>query len=344
MNTKIFLAIVVAVAVGAFTSPAFAQGGGVPGTGKTCHNAEVLGAKLISNVCWSCIFPIRVAGVPLNGSSSGAPSDASSSPMCLCSNSGGIPTPGITMSMWEPARMIELQRKAGCSSVLNGASLPTGKVKQGTHGDTDSGKPDREMFTHYHYFSFPLMAMLDLFSAGGCTDGYLDIDLMYMSELDPTWNNSETAFFTNPEAAAVASSVAQAACGADAAASTAGSPIDSMFWCAGSWGSMYPLSGHTSGKTLMQATSLYAARVLSSLHRRGFAKRTMGSEAVCKPQTEPMIPKSQYKITTFHLRPETSSAHKIGESSMFWGSARMLPGVSDPIYLIWRWRDCCVNL
>ncbi|MGP9552142.1 MULTISPECIES: TraU family protein [Halomonas] len=341
MRTLMLLAATLTMMAG-LPAPAYAQD--VPGGGKACHNAQVLGPKLITNVCWSCFFPIRVAGIPLNGSNSGHPSGAASSPMCLCPGAMGIPTPGIVMSMWEPARMVEFQRQSGCSSVLNGTRLPLDRLNQGSHGTSESLSNDDQKFTHYHYYAFPLMSMLDLFSLGGCTDGYLDMDLMYLSELDPTWNNSELAFFTNPEAAAVASATAQASCGADAVASTAGSPIDSMFWCAGAWGSMYPFSGHTAGKTLMQATSLYKARVLAALHRRGLARQTMGSSAVCGAHTAPMIPKSQYKFTTFHLRPETSRAHAFGESSMFWGSARMLPGVSDPIYLIWRWKDCCANL
>ncbi|HFJ2864083.1 TPA: hypothetical protein ACGTY6_005813, partial [Klebsiella pneumoniae] len=27
-----------------------------------CQNAEVIGGKLITDICWSCIFPIKVAG------------------------------------------------------------------------------------------------------------------------------------------------------------------------------------------------------------------------------------------------------------------------------------------
>ena len=37
--------------------------------------------------------------------------------------------------------------------------------------------------------------MLDLFVKQACNpDGYMDLDIMYLSELDPTWNNDELAF------------------------------------------------------------------------------------------------------------------------------------------------------
>ena len=50
-------------------------------------------------------------------------------------------------------------------------------------------------FYHYHYYAFPLLVMLDLFMDGNCNaDGYMDFDLMYLSELDPTWLNDELVF------------------------------------------------------------------------------------------------------------------------------------------------------
>ncbi|VDB02534.1 hypothetical protein BANRA_05466 [Klebsiella pneumoniae] len=126
--------------------------------------------------------------------------------------------------------------------------------------------------------------MLDLFIKQTCNaDGYMDLDIMYMSELDPTWNNDELAFFTNPEAAAVANPIAAAACTADAVSSTAGKPLKQLFWCAGSWGTLYPFSGNQNGgKGVIRDSSLLSTRVLAALHRRGLAWKTMGSEAMCR--------------------------------------------------------------
>ena len=33
-----------------------------------CINAKVMSGKLITDLCWDCVFPIRVAGVPISGS------------------------------------------------------------------------------------------------------------------------------------------------------------------------------------------------------------------------------------------------------------------------------------
>jgi len=260
----------------------------------TCPDAGLLSGKLLTDVCWSCIFPIRVAGLPLGSGS--VPSGASNKSFCLCEDNLGVPRPGIVTSMWEPARLIELVRTPGCSPSLGGIRLPLGDRRlQGGHGEGEYDTGDLA-FYHYHYYAFPLLVMLDLFMDGNCNaDGYMDFDLMYLSELDPTWLNDELAFFTQPEAAAVANPLAISACTADAASSTLGNPIDQLFWCAGSWGHLYPLSGHTLAfGSLAENTSHLAARAIAAQHRRGLARRTMGNSALCRPVIEPMLPKSQY--------------------------------------------------
>src|SRR5260363_237253 len=142
-----------------------------------CQNAKVIGPKLITDICWSCLFPIRIAG---------------------------LPRPGVTTSMWEPAQLVEFQRVPGCSSVLNGTRFPFNRTFQGHHG-TGSLDGGDGSFMHYHFYAFPLLTLLELFVRPNCNpDGYMDLDVLYFSELDPTWNNDELAFFTNPEAAAVA--------------------------------------------------------------------------------------------------------------------------------------------
>ena len=307
-----------------------------------CQNAEIISGKLITDICWDCVFPIRVAGKAMSTGGDEPPSRAVDSPLCLCSDDLGVQHPGITTSMWEPARLIEFQRVPGCSSVLNGTVFPFSRLNQGSHPKGGGGK--QGTFMHYHFYAFPLMTMLDMFTNPGCvSDGYLDLDMMYMSEVDPTWNNDELAFFSNPEAAAIANPLAVAACPADAISSTAGKPIDSLFWCAGTWGLVYPLSGNQyTMNGPVENTSLLTVKVLASLHRRGLAHRTMGSDALCEGKIDVTLSKEQYKYTLLHPLPETQDAHVTGESAFKWGMGRTIPAVGeDLIYTIWRWNDCC---
>ncbi len=310
-----------------------------------CQNAQVIGPKLITDLCWSCLFPIRIAGVPISGAGGRIPEEAVKSPLCTCRDGAGLPRPGVTTSMWEPARLVEFQRVPGCSSVLGGVRFPFNRTFQGHHGTGEMDGGDGS-FMHYHFYAFPLLALLDMFVRPNCNpDGYMYLDVLYFSELDPTWNNDELAFFTNPEAAAVANPIAAAACTADAASAMWGKPLKQLFWCAGSWGTLYPLSGHRNGgKGVIRDSSLLTARVLAALHRRGLSWRTMGADAMCKGVVDPMLPKTQYKFTLLHPVPETHSAHVIGESALNWGIAKTIPAVGqDPITTIWRWNDCCNN-
>lgn len=308
-----------------------------------CVDSGIIGPALITDVCWECMFPIRVAGASMSGSSGSAPVGAVDNSLCVCYDGLGVPRPGITTSLWEPARLIEFQRIPGCSSVLNGTVLPFNKSNIGDHGNGEYDSGDG-LFMHYHYYAFPLMIMLDMYVRGSCNpDGYQDLDLMYLSEVDPTWNSDELAFFTNPEAAAVANPIAQEACAVDAVSSNSGAPLDSMWWCAGSWGPVYPLSGNGAGYNgTIQDSSLKTVKVLAAIHRRGLGFTTMGEDAMCEANRSPFLPKAQYKFSMIYPMPETSRAHLIGESTLIWGNNRKVPTTGeDPIYIIWRWNDCC---
>lgn len=113
----------------------FVLGASIPAKAElTCPDAGLLSGKLLTDVCWSCIFPIRVAGLPLGSGS--VPSGASNKSFCLCEDNLGVPRPGIVTSMWEPARLIELVRTPGCSPSLGGIRLPLGDRRlQGGHGE-----------------------------------------------------------------------------------------------------------------------------------------------------------------------------------------------------------------
>ena len=227
-----------------------------------CPDAELFSGKLITDICWGCLFPIRIAGLSIGGGD--RPAAASDQVVCACNDGLGIPHPGFVVSLWEPARIVELTRAPACSPALGGIRLPLGSRRLlGTAGKSEWDASDIS-FYNYHWYAFPLLTLLDLFFEDRCNaDGMVDFDILYLSELDPTWNSGELAFFTNPEAAWLANPVALAACLADAASATAGTPIDALFWCAGTWGLLYPFSGAMPNYgSRPSETSLSAARAL----------------------------------------------------------------------------------
>jgi len=326
-----------------------------PGTPKKsagCPDAKLFSGKLITDICWDCMFPITTAGAEFFSDKEGLenggkpPGSSGGGFVCACEDNLGIPQPGFKMSMWEPAFVFEVVRQSGCSPVLGGARLPYGhKRRQGGPAIKGGTGMDRKGFHHYHMYSFPLLALLKLFMEDSCNSGgFIDFGLMYPSELDPTFNNDELAFFTHPEAAAVANAAAVSSCRIDAASATLRWPIDQMFWCAGSWGTLYPFSGNTTGgSNFAKDTSLITAKALASLHRRGLAWKTTGADTMCKGRIWPTLVKSQYKLTFFSPVAEATSSHRIGQYDIPWSSGKKIPGAGeDATIIVFRYNDCCV--
>ena len=167
--------------------------------------------------------------------------------------------------------------RAWCFPNLGGLTidpgLPAARGRTGSSGgDGASGS-----VWHVHYYVYPLLSWIGALLDLGCLEAG-GLDIAWTSELDPAWLDDELSFLLNPEAALFANLPAQAACAADCAASSAGLPLDPLFWCAGCQGGMYPLTGnvaaHVGG---VQASLLAAQRLVYRLHRLGIAWGTFGS-------------------------------------------------------------------
>jgi len=357
-----------------------------------CPDSELFSGKLITDICWSCIFPIRIAGystgfiekekenpkaktdgsktpktdhvekelVPgstedtvdkisktLNvNKKAHTPDGAADAMICVCSDDSLIPRIGFTLGFWVPSRMIEVVKNPGCSPALGGTNIGIGSFRQrGTDGEY--GKTTAQVSTrHVHYWAFPILMIMKLLFETDCLgDPYADIDILYLSEVDPTWSSDELSFITTPEAILFANPLALIACSADGlAASTYGEGFDTLFWCAGTWGRLYPLSGVQGPHgSRVRESSLLAARMGALMHRRLLARKSMGDDAVCGSEFYPFYPKTQYRLSQFYPLAEKSSNHAIGETDFNWGMWRTIPGTGeDFMYLQWRWSDCCL--
>ena len=318
-------------------------------SGVACPDSGLLGPQMLSSVCWSCFFPIRIGGVPTGGRVDRVP-DGAASPSCVCpGRTLGIPTPGVTAGMWQPTHVIETVRHPYCSVALGTRFSGSPSVQDlSLLGGNDSNGGDGEAaYYNFHLFTFPLGVILDLLQDVYCvSDAGVDMDLAYISELDPTWNNSELALFMAPETVLFANPIAIAACVAEAAQlGVGGPPIASLFWCAGAWGLAYPHSGHIpTGDSVVRSTSAAAARALGLVHRRGIMTKTMGDSAVCRDHPWPMLPKTQYRLSTAYPIPEVLDNHWLGEPTLRWGTGRTIPGVGEDFaFVVWSWQDCCIN-
>lgn len=316
-----------------------------------CHGRFV---NPISDICWSCIMPISIGKAATFGKGS-IPKKRDRNnpytPVCMCTKNN-IPTPGITIGFWEPVRLVDVTREPYCMVNLGGVSLgsdPGGRGGFKKHSRTGSSR-SHYSFYHVHYYAYPLIYWLEIITDFACLEPG-SFDLAYMSEFDVTWDDEKLQILLNPEALLFANPIAQASCAIDCAAATLSMPIDSMFWCAGCLGNIYPFSGanadHMGG---VQNSSLLTYRILAKMHRVGLAKATATTDAsidgaICRKRTSFLIPKSQYKLQMVY--PRTSSkglgCWPIGLSDMLYSSFKEYPNDgSDWGYLIWRKTNCCL--
>jgi conjugal transfer pilus assembly protein TraU len=318
-----------------------------------CPDSHFFEGAAYSNVCWSCIFPIRIAGVPFGAG--GYPDDAAA-PFCVCPGKlFGIPSPGFTLGLWEPTHLIEEVRQPYCSPIMGRSFVsenPTvGVADLARWGGFKNQAQDSTSVSHayynFHWWMYPVNAIIDGIVGKVCTrgDSGYDLDIAYLSELDPTFVDDELSLYTTPEAGLFANPTAIAACVADAVAATAYKPIAALYWCAGSWGLSYPFTGQLGdSNSPPRMTSLAAFKGLAAMHRRGLAKRTYGNDAVCAAHIDLLMQKQQYKFQTFFPIPETTSDHWLGENTFRWGEWRNIPYKGeDFVYMQWQWKDCCVT-
>ena len=306
----------------------------------------------ITTVCWECLRPINIGELSIGKGGSPKKRDIKnpSSPVCACSKGcQPVPIPGISIGFWEPVRLVDITRTPYCMVNLGGISLGDNNSKIGSVSRGYNNRNQHSSFYHLHYYVYPLIYWLELLTDFMCLE-QSTFDLAYMSEFDVTWNDPKLQSLLNPEAILFGNPIAQAACALDCASTTATTPIDSMFWCAGCYGNMYPFSGanadHVGG---VQNSSLLATRIIAKMHRIGLAQETSTTDAsingkICRKSRALKIKKSQYKLQM--VNPKSTSdgigCWPLGLSDLAYSSDKEYPyDGQDWGYLIWRKKNCC---
>lgn len=297
----------------------------------------------VKDICWTCLFPIQIGAITMTTANQKNNGDPPPPMICTCP----APPPifirvGVGVSFWEPARIAEVVRTPMCSPTLNGTVLGTVNAPAGTNTEPDG--EGGQAFYHVHWFQYPVLSWIGMaFTSGACMVNE-PFDLAYMSEIDPLWDDDEVAFLSNPEAVLFANPVAQAACVADTvAASATGFGIDSLFWCSGSQGSIYPLSGnHANHVGGVDSSLAIVHKNIFRQHRALMAMDTSTNAAMCGNMPQPMMRKRQYKQQMLFPIPQTRTGLGFGAQSSFWAAGREFPYKGEDFsYLIWRKRKCC---
>ncbi|EAZ9185815.1 conjugal transfer protein TraU [Salmonella enterica subsp. salamae] len=292
----------------------------------------------ITDVCWECIFPVTIGNVPVaKGRQPDTPNP--SMPIQLCPM-GILYRVGLAIGYWEPMALTDVTRSPYCMVNLGGFNINIGNVGSGTGGQESRAKPGA--FYHVHWYKYPLTYWLNIITSMGCLQGG-DLDIGYLSELDPMWDSSSLSMIIQPEAILFGNVIAQGACAADAVASLVGKPIDALFWCAGSQGSMYPFNGYVSNEfSPLQTSLLLSERMAFKLHRQGMIMNSIGKNTdVCFEYPSPIIPKSRWRYHLVNKYPDAGQCHPLGRSVTRWETGKNMPNDRRNFgYLFWRKRNC----
>jgi len=300
-------------------------------------------ANPVTDVCWSCVFPISIGSAKV---AKGHNSDTQNpkQPICACDN-----RIGVAIGFWEPISLVDVTYKPFCMVNLGGFEVGgvSSKYPKGSQ-NVRQGNSNRS-FYHVHWYKFPLMLWLNVITSQACMQ-LGEFDVAYITELDPTWNSDTLAFILNPEAALFGNVIAQSACAADAVSSSVGEgkPMNSLFWCAGAQGSMYPLTGHVQEHVSgAQASTLLSERMAYKLHREVLLWDSSGADgkAICREKPKPIMPKDRYRYQMIYPYAATSKrfgCKPFGASTVFWEAGKEYPVKGEDFgYLIWRKRNCC---
>lgn len=300
----------------------------------------------ITDVCWSCLFPLSIGALKI-WPSDRADTSNPSLPICACGSP--IPRIGVAAGFWEPVRLIDVTAKPFCFPNLGGIKMNPGfHIGNGQVSSSSmvGGKGQRTAKYHVHYYVYPLLYWMEILADFLCFE-QTTFDIAYLTEIDPLWQDDALTTIINPEALLFANPIAQAACAADCVASTVHLPLNELFWCAGCNGSMYPMNGNVGANAGMeQSTRLTAERMLYKMHRMGLAWGTMGGEGLCNKYLMPVIKKQQYRLQMVNPAPMVrgrEACAPIGGSTILPQAGRVYPVIGEDVgYLVWRKRNCCV--
>lgn len=298
----------------------------------------------ITDICWDCLFPVTLGDVGVVPSSYPDTSNPGN-PICICPMTVGYQI-GVSFGFWEPYALADVTREPFCMVNL-GMKLDVGMLGQDIGGQQNGqGTVAYGGFYWAHWYKYPLTYWLQILTQVACMDTG-DFDIAYLTELDPTWNDDNLAFALNPESVLFGNPIAQASCAFDAGSASTGmsTATDSLFWCMGSQGSSYPLTGnYTEHVTNIQAATLVSEKLNFKLHREGLTWDSVGEDApaLCYQYPTPILPKSRYRYQMVNTVPKADSCYPYGTMTAFWESGHDdLSNGQNYGFLMWRKRNCC---
>jgi conjugal transfer pilus assembly protein TraU len=298
---------------------------------------------------WNNMFPITIAGAVLSSNSNTvAPLMAAMPPVCVCPTIiFGMPFVGIGVTYWQPSYVSEIERRPGCLNSLGGVSVLSAYANlhsEQAHGTFGANKAANRM--QVHWYEYPLFSMLEMMTSSTCKSS-TGFNLAYVTEVDPLWQDDLWGAIFAPESALFSNPVATAVCAVDSVASNFDFPMDPLFWCAGSWGTVYPLTGnsqHTGVPFTMN--NQIQAKFIARNHRMGLQMQTIGPSAICSSHPNPIWVKSQYRYNQVAPIPRRGRAVVTGSTGLLFQFPPItnVPTQEHTTNLIWQGQQCCLKV
>lgn len=288
------------------------------------------------DLCWDCMYPITIGNTTVMSSSLPDTPNPSNT-LCSCGTFPNVSF-GMTVGFWEPFALTDVTRTPFCMVNLGGVQLPI-KAPWAVQGDETTAQPtDATAYFNVHVYRYPLFSWLKFFS--GCSTAQ-PFSVQYMSELDPPWSDDKLAAILHPETASFANPAAQTACLASAISANTGLPNDSLYWCAGSQGAIYPLTGSVAYHQDGYSTGvLLTERAGFLMHQQGQWLTSDGTSALCGAYDSPILRPSQYRYQP--LYPSNQSCEPFGRSTQDFASGLEQPNsLENYAYVIWQKVNCC---
>ncbi|MDR0453833.1 MAG: TraU family protein [Deferribacteraceae bacterium] len=303
----------------------------------------------VTSVNYLCLFPISI-GVLSTGTSLNVGADLfdaarskMSGVLCLCPVGPYEVDPGIPMGLTTPSHILETTTEVFKFPSLN--MVKGGAFFRMGGSDSPDQKNTKNTFTHSHLHQFSVLKLLDIFQDTICSRQGGGFDILYMSEVDPTANSSNTAMLLFPETVLIANPIAAMACAVDAVATFIGLTVDPMYWCAGGH-SVFPLSNYTLEETSYEDSSsitmvkmMYRMNRMSAGSNFGMTAGPLAVKACRVSLISPLVIKSQYRIQT--AVPFVGPCERLGAPPIKWNTPKRSNIAGDVVNILWTREDCC---
>ncbi|WP_267523604.1 TraU family protein [Campylobacter sp. MG1] len=298
----------------------------------------------LSAICIDCMFPIKLAGVSIVEGDIIEGANRVNKSICKCPGKWfGYPQIGIPIGYYSVDRILDVVIDPFCFPSLGFQAKSGGasSFKLGGEQGYETGD-NATTFYQVHEIYYLLSAILELFTDILCmTSNSSLLDIGYLTEFDPMWQSSTLSAIIQPEAILFNNPVTNLACITDAVSSQVNFPLDPLFWCKGSWGNTYPLSGFVSKHSLVEDSASIASTFIFKMHRELLTWNSSGISALCFAHPLPFWIKSSNRLQFIAPMPNFTGM-SIGRSGIIWEAGKNIPFVGENFSYLWfRKHDCC---